>query len=130
MIELRMIKFSSLIALFCFACLLFVNWKTGSDWWVKIGPCVYWGFTITGFIIMPIISIIMFVLFVALPFQGEGSRDLYLCWKVVNVSYCIGYLVTYSFPSLFGDGKSVHTRIKKHINSFVKLREDVKGLNE
>ena len=92
--ELRVITFTSIIALVCFACLLFVSWKTGPEWWVKIGHKVYWAWALTAFVIVPLINILTFTIFLASPIDGESpNKDLYLCWKMVYVSYCIGYLL-------------------------------------
>ena len=81
-----------MVALICFACVLFVGWKTGPAWWVKIGPKVYWCWTLIGFVIVPLINITVFTIFLAAP-NVDAKKDLYFCWKVVYISYCIGYLI-------------------------------------
>jgi hypothetical protein len=73
---------------------LFVNWKSGPEWWVKIGPKVYWGWAIIAYVIVPLINITVFTIFLATPNNGlNPNKDLYFCWKVVYNSYCIGYLI-------------------------------------
>lgn len=92
--DLRIITYASNIALICFACVLFVNWKSGPEWWVKIGPKVYWGWALIAYVIVPLINILLFTIFLAAPKSGVNpKKDLYFCWKVVYNSYCIGYLI-------------------------------------
>lgn len=41
--------------------LVFVNWKTGPKWWLKVAPTFMYILTLTNYILFPIISGIWFV---------------------------------------------------------------------
>jgi hypothetical protein len=62
-----MILFSNIIAAFCITFLIFVHWKKGADWWLKISYIVFYVLLLTNYIVLPLINIVASVFFIVSP---------------------------------------------------------------
>ncbi len=121
--ELAIMMGTSSLALVCFACYIFVSWKTGPAWWKKIGYYVYLGFAITAYIVVPVVNIILFAIFIA-AFGAASIQSIYLCWKVAYVTYCVGFLVSFSTP----DG--VFRSFKTYAQTYIELKNNIENMND
>lgn len=43
---------------FCISFLIFIDWKKGPDWWLKISPFVFYTMLFSNYILVPIVNII------------------------------------------------------------------------
>jgi hypothetical protein len=63
--QLSMIMISNSISAPCITILVFIHWKKGPEWWLKISPKIYFTFLILIFMILPLINeVIALILFI------------------------------------------------------------------
>lgn len=111
-------SYSSIVALVCFACHIFVSWKTGPKWWTQISYYVYVGFAVTAYIAVPVVNMVYFIVWVAVD-GALSYNSIYLCWKVAYFTYCIGFLVAFSS----GEFRSLRT----YAQTYIQLRKSIEN---
>jgi hypothetical protein len=54
--QLKMIVGSNIVSVFCITFLIFVPWKKGPSWWLKISDKVFFILLFTNYILLPVIN--------------------------------------------------------------------------
>ena len=65
----------------------------------------------------------MFAIFIA-AFGAASSQSIYLCWKVAYVTYCVGFLISFSTP----DG--VFRSIKTYAQTYIELKNNIENKSD
>ena len=72
---------------------MFVNWKKGSDCWVKIGPYVMYCLLILASIIIPLVNVTLEVIMMIM--EDMYFKSFYTCFKlfylVLNLNIFVDY---------------------------------------
>jgi len=71
LVQLTIILASNFISLFCITFLIFVPWKKGPAWYIKISHVIFYVLLLTNYLIIPIAN-----LGIALFFILDPSYDL------------------------------------------------------
>lgn len=71
----------------CIAILVFIHWKKGPEWWLKISPKIYFCFLITIFIILPIFNVGLAIIFFIVPSFNLTDQPI--------ESFCVLFFVLY-----------------------------------
>lgn len=83
-----MIVISNLLGAAAIFVLVFIHWKKGADWWLKISPYLFGSLLFFVFLIMPLANIIVAVILIITP-------NISLLNQMIE-SYVVFFLVLYS----------------------------------
>ena len=66
-LQLQIIFISNTFALLAITYLIFVPWKSGPDWYMKISPFLFYSSVYINYIILPVINILLTIFFALNP---------------------------------------------------------------
>ena len=58
---------SNVVSVFCITFLIFVDWKKGSQWWLKISPYVCYVMILANYLLIPIVNLIPAIYYLFAP---------------------------------------------------------------
>jgi uncharacterized membrane protein len=65
--QLEVILISNFISAFCITFLIFVHWKKGPDWWLKVSHKVFFTLLLINYVFIPLINVIISAFYIVSP---------------------------------------------------------------
>ena len=91
-----MILLSNIIAAICITFLIFVHWKKGPEWWLKISYIVFFALLLINYVILPLINIAISIYYIVWP--GINLKIQTIESYVIFITIvCLSRLVEYVF---------------------------------
>jgi hypothetical protein len=93
--QLEVILLSNIIAAFCITFLIFVHWKKGAEWWLKISYIVFYVLLLTNYVILPLVNVGIFVFFIIAPAINLKDETIESYVIFINI-ICLLRLIEYA----------------------------------
>lgn len=93
---LQVILTSNIISGGCITFLIFVNWKKGPDWWLKISHFVFYVMLLMNYIIVPLINVLISIFYIVTPLvnlKSESIETYIIFFTVVCIMRIIEYFI-------------------------------------
>ena len=93
-LQLQIIFISNTFALLAITYLIFVPWKSGPDWYMKISPFLFYSSVYINYIILPVINILLTIFFALNPKFDLKVLPLE-SWVIFVTIVCFSRIIEY-----------------------------------
>lgn len=103
--QLIVIVLSNIISAPCIFVLIFVHWKKGPEWWLKISPTIFFILLFAAFLILPALNVIISIVFICDPKYDIRAQPIesYVVFFMVLYMIRIIEFFTWIRKSIFDD---------------------------
>lgn len=126
--QLKMIVASNFISVVCITFLIFVHWKKGPAWWLKISDKVFFFFLLMNYIIIPTVNNIATIYFILDPninLKTHSIESYIIFFNVICFMRMIEYVTIVRRTVLLDAKVFIQIREEQNQKSADELKEEL-----